>query len=58
MLSYRFDATRGSTAIDWSMDRCGEPRLDPPETSEYWELESDKREDEHKDDYLTSCEPD
>jgi len=32
--------------------------MDPPEPTEYWEIESDKRDDEHQDDYLTSCEPD
>lgn len=57
-MRYRFNATKGSTEIDWSLGPGGEPPLDPPE---YWELESDKRCDEDhlcRDDFLTSTEPD
>ena len=58
MLSYRFDATRGSSAVDWRMASGGQLPLDPPEPTEYWEIESDKRDDEHQDDFLTSVELD
>ena len=58
-MRYRFNATKGSTEIVWTLGSGGEPPLDPPE---YWELESDKRcdeDDEHcRDDFLTSVEPD
>ena len=52
-MRYRYDATRGSTAIDWTMASSLEPPLDAPE---YWELRADR--EEELQDFLTSVEPD
>ena len=38
-----YDATRGSSAINWAVAAFGGPPMDPPD--DYWEVESDLRED-------------
>lgn len=56
-----FNATRGGTAINWSVAACSEPSPNDPD---YWEIEGDHREaarcheDRCIDDFLTSVEPD
>ena len=61
MLSYRFDSTRGSMAIDWSVSSCGGPPLDPPEedANQDQSLGSDADESDCcGGDFATSVEPD
>jgi len=56
-----FNATRGGTAVDWSVAACSEPSLECPD---YWEIEGDLREaarcheDRCIDNFLTSVELD
>lgn len=61
-MQYIFNPTRGSSEIAWdTASTSPEPSLDPPE---YWEIESDRREDLCSpqnpclDDFDTSLEPD